>query len=151
MLCQEYIRRATKVRACNSNRRPQSEQNFPPVLKIEQRSRARLATSTLCAVRVSNDGKFRPVAIFTQLHALTLVARSYALSVPNTLIHSPCFLRVVHNHTLGHNNQLPTKPLVHSPCFLCVVHNHTLGHNNQLPTKQTLCGEFGSLKQYKTI
>ena len=34
---------------------------------------------TACAVCVSTGGKFRPVSNFTKLHALTLVAGSYAL------------------------------------------------------------------------
>ena len=53
------------------------------VLKIEHWSRACLATLTFyaaCTVHVtifSTGGKFRPVSIFTQLHALTLVTRSW--------------------------------------------------------------------------
>ena len=49
---------------------------------MEHWSRGRLATLTFYAVRVtifSTGGKFRPVSIFMELHALTLVARSYAL------------------------------------------------------------------------
>ena len=35
---------------------------------------------SLCSVTIfSTGGKFHPVSIFTQLHALTLVAPSYAL------------------------------------------------------------------------
>ena len=54
-------------------------------MKIEHWSRACLATLTFyaaCAVHVtifSTGGKFRPVLIFTYLHALTLVACSYVL------------------------------------------------------------------------
>ena len=43
---------------------------------------ATLTFYAVCIVHVtifSTGGKFRPVSIFTQLHALTLVARSYAL------------------------------------------------------------------------
>ena len=74
-----------RVRACNSNKSPQSGQIFTPVLKIELWSHvciARLTFYAVCVVHVtifSTGGKFRPVLIFTYLHALTLVARSYAL------------------------------------------------------------------------
>ena len=74
-----------RVRACNSNKGPQSGRNFTPVLKMELWSRVCIATITfyaVCVVHVtifSTGGKFRPVSIFTQLHALTLVACSYAL------------------------------------------------------------------------
>ena len=60
-----------RVRVCNSNRSPKSGRNFPPVLKIELWSRARIATLTFyaaCAVPVtifSTGGKLRPVLIFT--------------------------------------------------------------------------------------
>ena len=33
----------------------------------------------MCVTIFSTGGKFHPVSIFTQLHALTLIARSYAL------------------------------------------------------------------------
>ena len=62
--------RATRVRACNSNRSPWSGRNLPPALKIEHWSRAHIATLTFytaCAVRVtifSTGGKFHPVSIF---------------------------------------------------------------------------------------
>ena len=39
-------------------------------------------TAYVCAIRVtifSTSGKFQPVSNFTELHALTLAARSYAL------------------------------------------------------------------------
>ena len=76
-------RRLASVRVCNSNRRPQSGQNFPPVLKIELWSRACLATLTFytaCTVRVtifSTGGKFRPVARF--LRSYTLLFQSPVL------------------------------------------------------------------------
>ena len=38
-----------------------------------------LAHACVAALVFSTGGKFRPVSIFTQLHALTLVACSYAL------------------------------------------------------------------------
>ena len=45
----------------------------------------------MCVTIFSIGGKFRPVSIFTQLHALTLVARSYAL-----LLHQHCFQDPAH-------------------------------------------------------
>ena len=66
------------------------------VLKIELWSRARIATLTFirscapCITIFSTGRKFRPVSIFTLLHALTLVARFYALlSVP--IVQQPAF------------------------------------------------------------
>ena len=84
-------RRLASVRVCNSNRRPQSGRNFPPVLKIELWSRACLATLTFytaCTVRVtifSTGGKFRPVARFLRsyIHSYSSRPFLYALGVQN--------------------------------------------------------------------
>ena len=45
----------------------------------------------MCVTIFSTGGKFRPVSIFTQLHTLTLVTRSYAL-----LLHQHCFQDPAH-------------------------------------------------------
>ena len=52
---------------------------FPASTKNRTLERAGIATLTFYAA--FTGGKFRPVPIFTKLHALTLVARSYALLV----------------------------------------------------------------------
>ena len=52
--------------------------------QLRVRAKATLTFSAACAVHFtifSTGGKFRPVAIFMLLHALTLVTRSYALLV----------------------------------------------------------------------
>ena len=75
ILNQERIRMATRVRACNSNRSPQSGRSFPLVLKIELWSRARIAILTFytaCGVCVTvlagNSALFRFLRSYTQLN-----------------------------------------------------------------------------------
>ena len=87
---------ATRVRACNSNRSPESERNIPPVLKIEHWS-PRLATLTFytaCAVRVtifSTGGKFHPVSMFTRSYSSCLFLWYITLRCPATPIASMQF------------------------------------------------------------
>ena len=75
----------TRVRACNYVK-IEIGQNFPPVLKIVTRT-AQAAYNVNVAKRArdqssifSTGGKFRPdYVLLLELHALTLVTRSYAL------------------------------------------------------------------------
>ena len=77
--------RATRVRACNYVK-IETGRNFPPVLKIVTRT-AQVAYNVNVAMRardqssiLSTGGKFRPeYGLLLELHALTLVARSYPL------------------------------------------------------------------------